>query len=230
MTHAEDVTKGKAHPKNGQIDLRSISLDPMGARIAEQTMERHNATLEKMSSPGALRLPPLLEEMRQRYGITDGFFKVQACFDRIHVFPIEGLVSGGDKFQEGGLIVKTERAQSADLMEAPRGIIISAGLSALDALRSNGIDLGHTIMLQRNAVYQPEVDRILGVSKRMRILIAGDISGSENLAQAYRDGKVQVKALASVDEKTGLTIYQHLFVDENGKTWVPGSTWTPADY
>lgn len=167
------------------------------ALMAEQTERRK----KRMSKPGKLRLPPLLEERRLSYLLTDGYFRIQAAFDRCYVAQLareEGETYGGGK------IIMTAQRKERDTAEAPRGILISAGAKALDALRSNGIDLGHIVTFAHYVVATMVVDTIDGHDVRVSVMNAGHISGSEDTRRLMLEGKLRME----YDEETG----QHFYV------------------
>jgi hypothetical protein len=174
---------------------------------------RREAILEHMSKE-TIGLGKLVDEKRWKYGIPDeAFFNQCPAFNRVLVVQIPEDES--DTYGETGLI-KTEAAKKRDLVEAPRGVIVGAGLQALDELRSNGIDLGHTVGFVRLAPFRRPYATIAGERVSLVVLVSGDIVDSEDLGQQLRTRKVRVVPKLN-DE--GVTIHQ--FRDENGKLWSP---------
>lgn len=165
----------------------SLSEDAVGQALAVKVRERDAAIREQMSPPGALGLPPLLEQRRLDYGLVDGEFEHQATYDRVFVHQLDYKFAGGETFVKGGKIIRSEAKQSADENEAPRGIIVSAGLKALDILRSNGMDLGHIVNFQRLAPARFEVAKIQGIARKVLVFVAGDIMSSEDTATMLRN-------------------------------------------
>lgn len=157
---------------------------------------------ERMSPPGALRLPPLLEAARLKHGIPDGFFKSQAVFDRIYVFPLDPEDEDGDKFK-GTNLFKPKVAKLRDKQEGSRGVLISAGLTALDRLISHGIELGHVITTNKNVPFARRCEEILGVPMFFLVMREADLAGSETLAEDLVAGK---KRIVELGDETG---YQH---------------------
>jgi hypothetical protein len=76
--------------------------------------------------------------------------------------------------------------------EAPRGVIESAGLEALDTLRSHGADLGHIVNFVRLAPWRLPVDMIAGAPVYVLILQDADITSSEDTAKAVRSGELRL--------------------------------------
>ena len=189
------------------------------AQIAKVTAVTE-ATLEKMSPPGALGLPPLLEAKRLKYQITDGTFRVHPAFDRILVFQIsehEGETFGG------GAIIMAPTVAKREEVETPRGVIISAGLLALDHLRSNCIDIGHTVYFVQNAPWRIRVDVNRGHLFHVMVLRDGDLIGSEDTQEAVRKGNLKV----TYNKDTG----QHVYADQDGNILgTPTLPWISPDY
>src|SRR6187399_79467 len=207
---------------NDLIDTNGVALPQVDSSILDarerEQAERRSAVMRKrMSPPGALGLPKLLDERRLEFGITDGAFSRQAVFDRVFLWQIP--MQKGDKFESDSLIHMPESVQQREKARAPQGIIVSAGLRALDQLRSHGIDLGHKILFCHAAPYHIRYDSVLGLEQHLIIVLAGDIIGSEDLATNLRTREVRYLA-ARTD-----TSVEHTFIDENGKPWLPADAW-----
>lgn len=179
--------------------------------------ERRKADFQKeieanFSPPGVLGLPRLLEDKRVKYGIPDSAWKSQAVFNKILVWqlPIDEAATYG-----GGLIVKTDERKARERNEAPRGIIVSAGLQALDELRSHGVDLGHTVHFTHTAPFRKRLSAIAGKEPSLVILHSGDIFDSEELAETLKSRRARIVAR----EVDGVT--EHFYCDETGKAWTP---------
>jgi len=117
------------------------------------------------------------------------------------------------------MIHMPETTQQREKHKAPQGIIVSAGLTALDQLRSHGIDLGHKVLFSHAAPYHIRYDVIDGQDHHLIILLAGDIIGSEDLATNLKER--EVRYLARRTE----TSVEHTFIDENGNPWMPADAW-----
>jgi hypothetical protein len=190
----------------------------LDAREREQAERRSAVMRKRMSPPGALGLPKLLDERRLEYGITDGAFSRQAVFDRVFLWQIP--MQKGDKFESDSLIHMPESVQQREKSRAPQGIIVSAGLRALDQLRSHGVDLGHKILFCHAAPYHIRYDSVLGLEQHLIIVLAGDIIGSEDLATNLRTR--QVRCLPRRLENNSV---DHVFIDERGDAWLPADAW-----
>lgn len=168
------------------------------------------------------RIPPLLRKRIEalkgsKWEMSEELFRRatsgHAAFDRIFVWQYPEDWYGGDCYA-GTNMLKPPATLKRQEQNTPRGIIISAGLSALDALRSNGIDVGHIVHFCVNAPYRRPLDD--NDQKHLVLLRAGDIVDSEDLARALDDGDVAVNV-----NKDG----QHVLVDASGNAWVPRLPW-----
>ena len=192
----------------------------MSGELAERLATYKEAKLwvRQHQKPGAFGLPPLLEARRLEHGIPDGAFKMQCVYNRILVWQ---LPESEDERYQGTSIIMTSRTQERERDIAPRGVIVSAGLSAMDYLRSNGMDLGHIVNFVRLSPYEWRCDIVgRGIPQECKILQAGDIIGSEDLAVALRNGECRVVYENNV----------HKFVDSSGKVWEPQDPRLASDY
>lgn len=190
------------------IDAEKLSFEGMGLTASQQKAaqerflsfvnERKDGPKVELAPPGSLNLPPLLEKRRLEWEIPDGVFRVAqgTVYDRILVYQIPLLAkSKGDDLTFGGsgLIIKTDVTRDKETREAPRGVIVGAGLEALDALRSHGVDIGHICYFARNSVYAIQVAMVGGKSERVSLARAGDLILSEDLAEVLRTGEAKVE-------------------------------------
>jgi hypothetical protein len=172
-------------------------------------------------SPGSL-----LDIRRKRYNIPDEVFGVSAVYDRILVYQVQKEEK--EFYDEGGLIKKTEIRQTAERRTTPSGVIVTAGVQALDILRSNGVDLGHLVFYTQLAFYRIPVDTILGEDINLVVLRAGEIVASIDLAHALATR--QARTITRDRElKDGTKITQHFYVDDKGKQWNPVEGFSPDD-
>lgn len=158
-------------------------------KLREEQRAEDEAYAKHLSPKGSLHLPKLLDERRLEYRIIDGAFQFQCTYDRILVFQISQFVD--DRFGDT-MIHMPEQTKEREQREAPRGILIGAGLSAMDSLHSNGIGLGHIVTFARDAVWRFRIGVVRGKSEYALILRAGDLLGSEDLAQELRGGGCRI--------------------------------------
>jgi hypothetical protein len=189
---------------NNEAVLTEIRLKR--ERELQREIEKH------FSPPGALGLSPLLDAKRIKHGIPDSAWRSQAVFNKILVWQLP--IDESDTYG-GGLIQKTETQKKRELSEAPRGVIVSAGLQALDELRSHGVDVGHTVFFTHLAPFRKRLPTIAGREPVLVILHAGDIFDSEELADNLK-ARVVRTLTREVDG-----VIQHFHCDATGKAWNP---------
>jgi hypothetical protein len=192
------------------------------AETFEKLVDHNEALmLAAMAPPGGIAgLSPLLEARRLQYAIPNGAFKIQAAFDVCLVHQIER--PDQSTFVPGGKILMSPNDRRRDHESTPKGVLVAAGLQALDHLRSNGIEVGHIVTLIRQAPWRMPIDNVGGHEKYLLILRTGDITGSEDLREAIAAGKCRIEWNAENS--------QHIYVDEQGQRWNPTVPFLPADY
>jgi hypothetical protein len=169
----------------------TVSLDDdMSADIAMDMISEVEAVKACMSAPGTLGLPDLLERRRWEHGITDGAFRFQPAFDRVLIHQISQWK--GDCAAPGSKIVMSPISRKKEHEANPEGVIVAAGLRAMDELVSNGMDLGHMVTFIRQAPWRKRVGFVRGVPVYAIILRTGDIMGSEDLSSMIRDGTMKI--------------------------------------
>ena len=222
--------------KNGKVDIEKLDLTQLGVPAAKQEMVLAKLTefvslwereIDKHVAPGGedgsspFNLPPLLEKRRLEWKIPDGAFRVSpgTLYDRILIYQIPLLSEcreDGNKIGgAAGILWKSEQTKEKETREAPRGIIIGAGMKALDSLRSHGVDLGQIVYFCKNTTYSIQVDYIAGKWDRVSLAREGDLILSEDVALGMRTGAIHVEAFEREDED-GVKRTEHLLVDGKG--------------
>lgn len=225
-----EVIEVKPALPDGQVE---VDIDKM--LKSENWHERHEAeTLVRikriqdanMSPPGSLGLPELLERRRLQYAILDGAFKVQALYDRVfvHQLPFSDDVK---KVDGSSKIIAPDITRKRQREEMPRGVLIGAGLEALDHLRANGIDLGHIVTFMRIAPLRLKVISEEGLDQWVVVLHCGDLTGSEDLAATMKRGDVTVEHVPNPKEPGYL---HHALKTKDGNIWHPTKPWMPEEY
>src|SRR5678815_523575 len=121
--------------------------------------------------------------------IPDGAFRIACAFDRILMWPLADSTFGEGKASEHIFFADVGREQ--DAMTSPRGIVISAGLEALDVLRTNGMDVGHICWLMHLNPWWIQCEKTAeGHSHAARVCRVGDLLGSEDLELERRAGRI----------------------------------------
>lgn len=157
----------------------------------EKAIARTKLIKERMSGPGVLGLPEKLEAARFKHGIPDGFFRYAAGFDRIFVFPLDPF--DADEKIPGTSLFRPQLTKQKDMQEGFRGVLLSAGLSAMDRLMSHGYELGDIVMTNKNVPFARRME-LLGGSEPMFVLVMrdGDLAGNETLQDDIRAGRRRV--------------------------------------
>jgi hypothetical protein len=130
----------------------------------------------------------LLSEQIRKYKLP--MWPYQPAYDRIVVYMLPEDMATRDTYAKGGVVVKPDAVKSQQKTVTPRGIIVAAGLGAMDHLRSNCIDLGHIVWVARFSPWRHVVERTTEGDIEFMFLRSGDIVGSETLLDLIREGKV----------------------------------------
>jgi hypothetical protein len=174
---------------------REAKFKVLGAKNEAEYVQKVESAMDELkkhvSPSGSLFLPELLDKKRVAHGIPDEAFAIQAAYDIVYLSQLPS--SGGDKFFEGGILVRPDTKRSYDDKTNPKAVIVSAGLAALDALRSHGMDLGHTVYFQKLAPFRLEYASIGGLTYHFIVVTASDITGSVDLMDNIRTGKLGIE-------------------------------------
>lgn len=169
-----------------------------------------------LAPPGTFNIPMLLEERRHKYLIPNGAFEHFPLWDKVYVWQI--TAAERSTYSEGGTILKPEARLAYDRNTSPRGIIVSAGLKALDALRSTGADIGHIIRFKKYAPFMQEVAEIDGRTLELMVIRDGDIVSSEDIANLYHKRTISIVNVANDGQS-----YDHRFaIEKNGTVVTTG--------
>lgn len=203
--------------KDGSLsDADKMKLAHTAKNIAEKWAEH-------MAPPGTLGLPELLEKRRLEYGIVDEAFESECVFDRIYVWQVDR--QEGDTY-EGTSIIRPDSARDRHRTEAAYGIIVSAGMKALDNLRSNGVDLGHLVKFIRSSPWRMYIGNVGGVEiPPLMVMRDGDIVSSDDLAHLRRNGKVKTVAV-TLDNGA----VEHRIQNPDGTSVAASMPWMSEDY
>jgi hypothetical protein len=180
---------------------------------------------EAMAPPGSFGLPPLLELRRLQYLIPNGAFAQRAIYDRMLLWQIPYY---REKYGDTS-IVMPETGKSRLKNEAPRGIIVTAGLQALDVLHDHGSGLGHIVKFIRLAPWRLPIDMIGGSEKELLILRCGDIIADEDLELKLRAREWAIRCERRTD-KDGRPITTHVLVTEDGVARNPQVPFIAEEY
>jgi hypothetical protein len=182
---------------------RLVELGLVAEAIAED--------LEKSLAPrGTYNIPMLLDERRFKYAIPNGAFESFPVFDKVYIHQI--TLTERKTYSDGGAIFKPDAVVASDRNTAPRGIIVSAGLQALDSLRSTGIDIGHIVRFKKFSPFIQPVAEIRGHVLTVMVIRDGDIVSSEDLARSYHAREVSIINVAEDGSS-----FDHRFARETAK-------------
>ena len=206
-------------------------LEEQKALAAKEVAEKHftqPTEEQKKAGISPFGLPPLLEARRMKYFIPDPCFSIQPVFDRVYLYQIavdESHGSGQHKVEGTDLVLHLpQSAEDRAKEEAARGVLVAAGLHALDTLRSHGIDIGHIVTFARLAPMRLPLLEVRGCRYPILMVRDGDINGSEDLAKSIRSGECRYETMR---DAKGI---HHFFVDKKGQRWIPQETWIPEEY
>lgn len=201
-----------------QIDRQLVSNAPDERARASAAAKEVQLLLEHISPESSPPIPMsrLLNERRLKYLIPDEAFEYAGgtAFDRV----LTWQVSRHEGETKGGLILMPETTKEYERQSACMGIIVGAGLQALDGLKSHGIDLGHLVVHAKNVIFRLPFATIGGKDYWLTILTTGDIIASCDLARLRKE-----KAVRTIEKPTEGGGIEHLHCDENGKLWHPQS-------
>lgn len=180
-------------------------------RYVDPTEAHFELRKNVIAEPGAFGLPPLLERRRLEYLIPNGAFAQRALYDRMLVWQIPYY---REKYGDTSIIM-SDTGKSRLKNEAPRGIVITAGLQALDVLHDHGSGLGNVVKFIRLAPWRLPVDMIGGVEHELLILRVGDLIADEDLELKLRGREYAVRAERRTD-KEGRPLTAHVLVTPDG--------------
>ena len=215
-----DQSKPFVDMGGGETEIGEVSSMEEGFNrsLMEKAELIDKETREQMSPKGALGLPSHLDDKRLKHGIIDSAFEVCATFNRILLWQ---LPVQSETFTKGGVIVTPETSKSRLKQETPRGIVISAGLEAMDILTTNGAQVGDTVLFIRQAMWRITVGHICNVPQHLIVLNVGDIVSNQDQMQRLKDGTLEY----GWDPESA----EHYLEDEDGR-YEPKKAWVGADY
>lgn len=198
------------------------SIEGMDPTIGLAAQRRSQEIQKRMAPPGSLGLPPLLEKRRIQYGLIDAFFERQMIYDRILLYQIDQFGTVDGRVSEDSPIIAPDIVQARNKNEASRGILVNAGLGALDALTSNGCELGDIVEFVRLTPWSIKLDYFAGQTEWGVVMRAGDLVNSMDLAGRLKRGECKVVW----DEEHG----QHQIKTPDGKMWHPTMPHIAGEY
>src|SRR3990167_5395868 len=118
----------------------------------------------------------------------------QPAFDRIAVVVVPEDKAARDSFIKGGVIVKPKQTKDWETNTSARGVLVAAGLGALDVLRSHGMEVGHVVWVARLSPWRHVIERSekTGGDVEMLFMRVGDIVGSEDTLKTVQAGELKI--------------------------------------
>jgi hypothetical protein len=228
LTHGTGDRTRPLTPEERRAQLRALGKDDawVERKLADE-QRKSQELLARMSPPGAIPgLHPLVEAKRLSFGIVDEYFSSQAIFDRLFLFQ---TAQGDGETMGEGIIQMPDTSKQWDKETAPQGILLSAGMEALDTLKSHGVELGHTVIMNRLSPYHFRVGWLGGNELYMLVCRAGDIVGSYELMNDLRERRCSVVASqVPIAEGSNVMVWEHA-LRKDGQLWNPSSPWIADD-
>lgn len=175
-------------------DVDYIHREEMRRREMVRALQRHCWAPDSEEARAAM-LPPLLERRRQEHLIPNGCFSVRPLYDRVLIYRTDIRDTEEVKPETFGdtNIIMPEASKDRRDETQPRGIIVAAGIIALDQLETNGVELGHVVRFQAFTHFGHEVDVVNGHRFFVWSILAGQIMGSEDLEREVREGRKYIR-------------------------------------
>lgn len=140
-------------------------------------------------------LPPKLEARMKQYGFELPNFA--AIYDRVLIYPLDK--KDQPDMTAGGIVLAAETKNRAT---AQRGVIVSAGVRALEELFAHGLGIGDVVVWARFSNWpRTYFDSRTGHPHTVYIVQAGEIAASEDLKRDLDGGVL----FYEIDTETGKT-------------------------
>ena len=178
---------------------------------------------ENVSPPGAIpNISPLLEARRLKYQLPDQFFAAYPANNKVYVFQIEdeeeGKYGGKD-----GVIHMPDQVKERRAEAAPKGIIVGAGLKAMDHMYANGYWIGHVVSFICMNPWRKPIATVGGKALHVMVMTAGDICDDYDLSACLKDGVVK-HAYREYELDDGTKKREHYLQDtKTGEVWDPST-------
>jgi hypothetical protein len=195
--------------------LSPQELQELAADI-EYTNKIEDRLRRSLSPLGTYNIPELLDKRRFEHLIPNGAFESYPVFDKCYIWQIS-MLNGRNTYKEGGKILKPDNELAREKNTAPRGVLVSAGLKAMDALYSTGIEIGHIVRFKKFSPFIMPVGEIEGKELAVMVIRDGDVEASEDLASSINSRTHRVSNVS----KTGYDFrVEHLSADPSKGEWV----------
>lgn len=160
--------------------------------------------LEECDAEKSGAIPPLLAKRIREYDIPDA--PGQAMFHRILIYQIPDDASARETFAEKGRIVMPETTKAVKKDRSPRGVIVSAGLQALDYMRDHGMELGEMVWFSPHVPTRFDVNRLADGRQALFFFMAvSDIIVSQDTPERLASGELTLTY--AIGEHGGKHVY-----------------------
>lgn len=213
---------GKSGPK-----LDGLSSQAQRVAVQDELMEEKKRA--RVNPDGAkLGIVPgsLLDQRRLEYLIIDAMFDAACLYDRVYVYqiPPKGVVRRqAEAKANGSVLAMSVGWKESEQDKAHRGVIVGAGLSALDHLTAHGVGLGHIVNFALFSPLRHFPDDELP-DESLVVLHAGQGVSSEDTKRMLDEGKLKV-VRKNIEGNC-----RHVYQLEDGTTWLPEIPWMPPEY
>lgn len=136
-------------------------------------------------------MPKLLRERIVQYDIPPAPGAIN--FEDVLIFQVPDQEWSSEKWSSDSTLYKPEYVQDADKRKCPRGIIVSAGLKALDIMRDHGMQLGEMVLFSPNSFHRFQVKRT-GDGKMVEFpfMHISDVHISEDIPSRLAAGELEM--------------------------------------
>lgn len=137
--------------------------------------------------PKESKLSLLLQRMKE-FEIPE--WPGEAVFEEVLLYclPDEGAAS--ETFSKDGMIVKPDTRKAIDIARSPRGIVVSAGLKAMDIMDAHGMQVGELVWFAPHVPYRFEVGRNEKGPILFMFMNVADIKLSEDVPTRLANGDI----------------------------------------
>jgi len=156
-----------------------------------------------------MKLHPLLSKRMKEFDIPP--WPGEACFERVIVYCIPDSYAAREQ-TAGGIYLPQTRVDT-DKKRSPRGIVVSAGLKALDVLRSNGMEIGEIVWFAPHVPFRYVVGTDGKEDIEFKFMNVGDIVLSEDTLNRVLEGETTVSNINGKHTYGGVRIDPTEFPD-----------------
>ena len=180
------------------VKSNKISPEEAGSRMNRDISEGVRDEIKRTIKPAGYYkgLTPLVDARRLEFGMANCYFHKQPTFDHVFVYQITEDGEEEETIGPSGIIVKPQQRIASDRQRSCRGVLISAGLQAMEQLASHDVQLGDLVTYLHMSPWCMKVGEVLGQAQTVMVLRAGNIVANEGTAARLHDGRLYIDNLA----------------------------------